>query len=144
MGTPYRRRVVDTRLLSALLAGSISGTVGFLAAAFLASLFFRFGVPGVGGVLFMGGPTCFLGGMVSGRILEPDARQRRWKFLYLAAATPGIFLWAGTVVALLIGPEIPSRDLVVIVALSLFSLAGSVTGYTVGRRRNSFRETGRT
>jgi hypothetical protein len=142
-------RVSGRQLLRSFIIALVSG----FAFACVALTVFSF-IPGLDYTAFAGshprvllvwGLSCFLGGVASGGVMESALRKRRWRFLYLAASSPGMFLWCWAVVCLLAGEEPRAPGLAQVLVGCLSAFAGAALGYTlVQRRRASYREKGET
>jgi hypothetical protein len=70
----------------------------------------------------------FLGGIVSGLILEPGLAGRRWRFLWLAAGSPALPVWIIALWSLVSETEIHPRIVELVVIGCVGALAGSVAG----------------
>lgn len=86
-------------------------------------------------VLLVWGVSCFAGGVVSGGKMESVLRKRRWRFLYLAASSPAMFLWCWAVVCFVVGVEPQAPGLAQVLAGCLSAFAGAAFGYTLVHRR---------
>lgn len=77
---------------------------------------------------------CFIGGFVSGAILQFDLAKRGMRFLYLAAASPAFPIWLITVLFLMIGIDMVRGAMPAVTVLCVISMVGSILGYLVTNR----------
>jgi len=86
-------------------------------------------------LFIIAGVSWFVGGFFSGWIVEFEVRRRRWRFLWLAVASPAMPLWLLAVWRVAIRGYISDIDKILVPVMFLAALLGSGVGYWVGYRR---------
>jgi hypothetical protein len=128
-----RRRDLVFRILVAGVAGSLLSVVSFF--SFLVVSHAMLGEERRQlVVLFIGGISWFLGGLKSGSMVEFEVRHRRWRFLWLALASPATSAWLYGVWVATTQRHISDFHAILLTIMFLSSLAGVAAGYRAAYR----------
>jgi len=76
----------------------------------------------------------FVGGFISGWLIEPGLPEHRWKMLWLIAASPAFLTWALALGAMVFGQKISTVGATAVAGICAAAVAGSYIGCTLGRR----------
>jgi MFS family permease len=134
-----RRRQLVFRVLLALVSGSVLTYIIYSIPCGLYGTHKIYGADKIpmekqqAYVILLGaGISWFVGGFFSGWIVEYEVRHRRWRFLWLAVASPALPTWLFALWGAAIQGSISGFDSALVSVMVLSAFLGSAAGYWVG------------